>query len=318
MDGDRFGGLLGDLGGDPPPGHPQSGYPRPGPPPGRYPQPPSYQLAGQPQGGYPQHGGAGELFAQTSADDAERAAWRGDPDRAAWHGDPSGGAGYGPGGPGSPGGGPSRRVVLTTLGVTALVAVLAGGLWGLLRPSSDGVTALASGSATGSPTASPTGSATSKPAKTPAATKSATATPTPHDTEYVVDPTAVEGMDFGLLRGIGRSGGTVTLRVDRAQFLVGSAAERYYAKNPDLEPLDYAIVNANSRLRSFPLTDDAVVYSQFALGDGGSVRTQEISTDQLYTKAGELLGQNETVLLWLRHSEEPDGPVYYVAEQFTP
>jgi len=24
------------------------------------------------------------------------------------------------------------------------------------------------------------------------------------------------------------------------------------------------------------------------------------------------------VLLWLRHSEEPDGPVYYVAEQFTP
>lgn len=305
MDGDRFGGPPGEHGGDPPPprrrresaGGAHAASPaehRAHPEPDR--RPPSYQLAGQPPGGYPGDGVAGLLAPMTGTDQ----------DRAERDGGRRGG------------GGPSRRVVLTTLAVTALVAVLAGGLWGFLRPAAQTVTTL-----TGAPSSpAATGSATTKPAATSAATtsatKSATATQSPRDTAFVDNPAGVKGMDFGLLRGISRSGGTVTLRVDRAQFLTGSAAAKYYAKNPDLEPLDYAIVNTNRRLRSFPLTDDAAVYAEFALGDGASIRTQEIGTDQLVTKARALLDQKQTVLLWLRHTKEPDGPVYYVAEQYTP
>jgi hypothetical protein len=303
MDGDRYEGLLGDLGGDRPPR-------------GRR------RAAGGAHGARPADGGRPQQGGHATGGSTTGGYATGDSSTGGYATGGYGTGGHGTGGHGSNGsngsggGGPNRRVVLTTLAVTVLVAVLAGGLWGLLRPAARTTTTLAGASAT----ASPTGSATSTPTKTPAATatKSATPTPTPRDTEYVEDPTTVEGMDFGLLRGISRSGATVTLRFDRAQFLTGSAAAKYYAKNPDLEPLDYAIVNTNTRLRSLPVTKDAVVYAQLALGDGGSLRTQPISTDQLYERARALLGQKQTVLLWLRHTKEPDGPVYYVAEQYTP
>jgi hypothetical protein len=209
-------------------------------------------------------------------------------------------------------------VVLATLGVTAVVAVLAGGLYGLLRPSAGTVTTSPTVSTTVSPT--PRASATTPaPATSASRTASATPTPTPRQTAYVADPTTVTGMDFGVLRGIARTGtGTVLLRVDRAAFLTGAKAQAYYTAHPKLEPLDYAVVNTNPRVRTFQVTDDAVVYAQYALGDHNAVKAQPITVDQLYVRAKALVDSHEIILLWLRHTQDPDGPVYYVAEQYVP
>jgi hypothetical protein len=218
-----------------------------------------------------------------------------------------------PGGPRR--GGPSTKVVIATLAVTALVGALAGGVWGILRPAPSTLTTAPSTTAAPSATTSATQPAPS--ARPSTATPSATPT-TPRDTAFVQDPWTARGMDFGLLTGITKSGGTVTLRVDRAQFLVGAAAKAYYAKHPDQEPQDYAIVNTNKRLRAFEVTSDAAVYAQFLLGDGANLRTERLSPADLYVRAKAATVREGTVPLWLRHSGGPDGAVWYVAEQFLP
>jgi hypothetical protein len=48
------------------------------------------------------------------------------------------------------------------------------------------------------------------------------------------------------------------------------------------------------------------------------VKTQPITADQFYEKAVGIVSTGDSLLLWLRHTQAPDGPVYYVAEQFTP
>ena len=113
------------------------------------------------------------------------------------------------------------------------------------------------------------------------------------------------------------SGGQVSVVMDRATFLTGKDAEKYYADNPELEPLDYAITNTNPRLRTFALTEDAVVYAQFALGDGAAPSTTPLDVDEFYDKASQILADGGELLLWLRHDPDPDGPVWYVAEQYT-
>jgi len=37
-----------------------------------------------------------------------------------------------------------------------------------------------------------------------------------------------------------------------------------------------------------------------------------------YEKTVGLLATDQTLLVWLKHTEGLDGPVYYVAEQYTP
>ncbi len=304
MDGDRFGGLHPGVGNDPPPSSP--------PTPGGLPA----------QGGYPRRRDARRQQHVAAPDDPQHHPGQPyDPEQyppqdpappLAWQVGPTGD------GPGeSPRGGPSVRVVVTTLGITALVAVLAGGVYGLLRPVPATVTTTV---ATTSMSAQAATTARTTPPATASVTKPApsTASAAPRQTAYVEDPAGTAGMDFGVLTGVERSGSALTVTMDRAQFLTGAKAVAYYAGHPDEEPLDYAVVNTNQRLRTFTVTEDAAVYAQFALGDGGGVKTEQISLDQFYEKAVGLLATDQSLLLWLRHVEGPDGPVYYLAEQYTP
>ena len=145
-------------------------------------------------------------------------------------------------------------------------------------------TATASGSTSAAPA---TTAARATTAKVTAATRTATRTATaaPRQTAYVEDPTATAGMDFGILNQVEQTASGYTITVDRASFVTGAKAQAYYAQHPDEEPLDYAVVNTNPKLRTFALTKDAVVYAQFALGDGDGVKTQPITADQFYEKA---------------------------------
>jgi hypothetical protein len=336
MDDDRFGSLLPEPGR----GGPQNRYPDGGgyaaaggsgypggagyPDDGRYPNDGGgypAPAAGYPNdGGYPGPGagypGAGSGYPPPSGYPEPS----GYPDPSGYPAAPGGGGSRGAGTPGGPrrSGGPSGKVVAATLGVTALVAALAGGVYGLLRPSTDTVTPTQTSTAAPATTKATKPASSTKPAASTSAAATSSAAPTPRATAYVTDPTTVTGMDFGVLKGIARASGGVVLRVDRASFLTGKKAAAYYAAHPKLEPLDYAVINTNPRVRSFRLADGAVIYAQYALGTGTEVKTETISVDQLYTRATELLSSNQNTLLWLRHTEDPDGPVYYVAEQYVP
>lgn len=285
MDGDRFGGLLGGIGEDP-----------------------------QPRGG--------GVTAQGTQPAPGIRLVRGGPAPAGGPGGPHGPHGPDGGGRGGGrGGGPGPRTVVATLAAAALLAVLVGGAVGLLSGGDDVTVAAAPPAATGAAS-----SATAEPSVTPepddasapaTAAVTTTPTPTPRSTRFVEDP-AGAGLDFGFLKGVRRAGGTVTVTVDRATFLDGPAAADYYAANPDLEPLDYAITNTNPRLRTFRLTPDVVVYAQYALGNGTDVFTQQITLEQFVDRASGVLAADGELLVWLQHDPSPDGPVWYVAEQFTP
>ena len=201
-----------------------------------------------------------------------------------------------------------------------LVAVLAGGLYGLLRPSKTvSPTPVAAGSSSGTPSASASGKPSASATPSASASKTPTKTPAPRKTAYVTDPASTPGLDFGIVAQVEQTADGLTITMDRAEFLTGTKAQEYYTQHPDQEPLDYAVSNVNTRLRTFTVTKDAVVYSQLALGDGQEINPgQKITLDQFYEKTVQLLARKEPLMLWLRHTDGADGPVYYIAEQYVP
>lgn len=245
---------------------------------------------------------------------------------------PSAGYPGGPSGPGRPGGtggsgGPSRTLVLTSFGVAALLAVGVGTVWALNRPAntaaaSAGPTQTIDTSPPSAPTTAPSASTSSPtPSDSPSTVTPSTVTPTTGipagaPTGYVQDPWA-RGMDFGTVLSVKKQGGGAVIQVKRQQFLTGDAAKQYYEQHPDKEPLDYAIVDVWEK-HHFTVTDDCLIYGQSLLGDQRQLATVQLTVGQFVSKTKSLLGKSTPLRVWLYHKNGQNGPVVYIAEQYTP
>jgi hypothetical protein len=227
---------------------------------------------------------------------------------------PGGPGGYGYEPPPRHNGPKSGTIIVALLGAVA-AAIIAGVVIGFLRQSPDPNATL------GPTTSTPVTTQSSAPAQaTPSEDPGATTSPSGEAVQrigWVEQPWTRQGMDFGILKGVSRDGDTVKLSFDRASFLVGKDAEEYFKKHPKEEPRDYALVNTNKKLRSFQLVADAEVYGTGQLG-GSPSQQQDLTTDELVAKFQSLPSQDQEVLVWLQHREGEDGPVTYLAEQFTP
>lgn len=222
-------------------------------------------------------------------------------------------------------GGPSRSVVLISLGVAALLAVIAGTVYAFTRPlpASTVATATSSTPIFDTPEPNPTeptpSASTSTPSgttPTPTPTATATATGAAAPTGFVSDPWA-QGLDFGTVTAVKKQGGGAAITVRRQTFLTRGEAQTYYAQHPDLETLDYAIVDGGETHR-YTLSGDAVIYGQYLLGDGDQVATTQLTVPQFVKKSKQLLGKSIPLRVWMHHQTSPDGTVLYLAEQYIP
>jgi hypothetical protein len=214
--------------------------------------------------------------------------------------------------------GPNRKIIITALIVTVLIAIGTGTFFGMFRSDSSETAA----TTLPTPSASTADASTPSPPSTAPSTSAAKKTTddpgmkTP--TGFVDAPWNWEGMDFGLVTAVSAQGAGAVITVDRAQFLVGSDATSYYAEHPELEPLDYAVVNETTSSLQFLVTEDSLLYGQYLLGDGNTVRTTRISMDQLLDRGGDVVSDGQQISVWLYHTSGEDGPVVYLAEQFIP
>ena len=209
-----------------------------------------------------------------------------------------------------------RRGVVIAGGVAAAVAATLVGyaLGGGFGGGGSGATAGPSTSTTPTGTSAAPSASTHTPATS--TSKPPSTTPSPTQSGYVQNPTAAAGYDFGLVHKVRKVGGHYVITVDRAVWLTGTAATKYYDAHPTMERLDYAVSNANPLLRDFAIAGGAELYGSQLLGPGNGLQTASITPAQLSTRVAALpVG---TVLVWLRHVGGTNGPVTYLAEQYVP
>ena len=235
-------------------------------------------------------------------------------------GGPHGQDQFGPGGPRTGGGGPSRRVVFTSLGVAALLAVGAGTVYSMRGTSGVNTaspTTTSEASSSGTTGASPTASATT-PSVTVTVTTTASSTKAggaPNG--YVADPGANPDMDFGTIVAIKKQGGGAQITVRRQRFLSGDAAREYYDEHPDKEELDYAITDAGGKNKQYTVADDALIYGSNLLGDSPTSHNQ-LTVAEFVTKANALLAKDTPLRMWMYRRSSSSSTVTYLAEQYTP
>jgi hypothetical protein len=135
--------------------------------------------------------------------------------------------------------------------------------------------------------------------------------PVPH-----IDRPWDAGLDFGFLTAarIDRQGRLV-VTFDRAQMLSGKAYDDYVAKHGRPEN-DYVIVNASHRLRTFRVSGSATLYGNQILGPANGTRDRIVSPARIVSRLR--ASGVDGVPVWLRHTDGPDGPVVYLAEQYLP
>jgi hypothetical protein len=228
---------------------------------------------------------------------------------------------FGPDDPGSGGsGGPSRRVVLITLALAALLAAGVGTIFAVTRSdTTTTATTMPSVSLTTPAATTPSVSA-STPAKTVTVTKTPSTTATiagTLPTGYVSDPWNNPGMEFGTLTSVKKQGSGAVITIKRQQFLTGTAAADYYAAHPGEDPMDYKILDLG-KSRTLTVAQDALVYGQYLLGDQNQVTTSQLTTAQFVGKAKDLQSKSLPLHLWLYQRTTTSGPVVYLAEQYTP
>jgi hypothetical protein len=222
----------------------------------------------------------------------------------------------GPGGFGGPGG-PSRRTVLVSLLATTALAAVTGAVIGLVRPGPATLTTTVAAPSTAAATASvTTAPKASAKAASPSASPSAKATTPQPDPAVFLDAPWKEGLDFAVITGARKDGQVVQLKVDRLQFLTGSAAKKYYKDNPDKQQQDYAIVNQNPKIYTYTLVPNAPIFGSMALT--GNPDPSPISADQLVQKSNEAMSNGQGVYIWMRHQDGGKGWTTYVAEQYLP
>jgi hypothetical protein len=222
--------------------------------------------------------------------------------------------------------------------VWLLGAVLAGGFLGtalaVLRPiaAPEPVTRLATATDAGlaaTPTARPTvaGASTSVVSSSQSASSTENPTaqgpsatrwgPTPSDPAWIAKPWAAAGLELAELRTATRSNaGRVEITVDRLTFLTGKKASAYYAEHPDLEALDFAVVNQNPRVYTFRLASDTRIFLGSTLGSSPTPKAADV--DFLLGGFARAQQQSTPIYVWLRHDGKDGGWATYLAEQYFP
>lgn len=220
-------------------------------------------------------------------------------------------------------GGPSRRVVLTSLGVAALLATGVGTVFALKRPADPVTTAAATPTMPAVATPAPTAPAPRAAAVTPATTVTVTATPTrapatgTPPSGYVPEPWSDPGMEFGTVVAVKKRGDGAVITVRRQQFLIGATAQQYYADHPDKEPLEYAIVDAGGK-KQFTVADDALVYGGNVLAEVNPDQPVELTVPEFVSKAKSVLSESLPLRVWMYHRTTANSTVIYLAEQYVP
>ncbi len=301
--------------------------------PGRYgqyqPQDPYQQQSPyQPQDPYQQQspydptGGAGAASGRRPEQGSEWATGQG-PRRGAEQGPQRGGGSRSGGGRPDPGrrGGPSRGVVFLALLAAGTVAAISATVMSLFNSHAPTTGATTENSTGTTPSESSAAAAGTQPDPTGGTTTTGSSTTTttvpPHG--FVQNPWADSSLDFGIVKEIRSNGGTVTVTVDRAQFLTGPQAVAYIAKHPNYRDAEYVIVNTNKKLRTFPLAPDAEIYGVLMLTDQQTLgKPVQLAPAELVTRAQGILAQKGQLLVWLRHQNGLEGPITYLAEQFVP
>ena len=136
------------------------------------------------------------------------------------------------------------------------------------------------------------------------------------------------GLDFGRLTKITVKGGVVTLHVDRAHFYAGAQAK---AHNKGVVPLDGVLFQDTDGNKEYAFTLDpkASIQAEGDLQDnqGNTDERVTLTRDQFIRNMTALQAQDAgrtdpgsafRVLVWLRHTDGPDGPVTALADQFLP
>ena len=104
--------------------------------------------------------------------------------------------------------------------------------------------------------------------------------------------------------------------MDRLTFYVGTQATAYFKAHPALPQADYAIVNQNPRLYTFPLVTGAPLYGATALA--GTVAATPVTSSQLVTRTEQALAAGRPVYVWLHHDDHDLAWTTYLAEQYLP
>jgi len=104
--------------------------------------------------------------------------------------------------------------------------------------------------------------------------------------------------------------------VDRLTFYGGAQAAAYYDTHPELERLDYAIVNQSTRIYSFTLVPDSPIFLGPMLGVTEPPRRSDGA--HLVDGLSRLQREGGEAFVWLRHDAKDKGWATYLAEQFFP
>ena len=229
--------------------------------------------------------------------------------------------GAGAAGPGSAGWNPRLAALFVGLAAAGLITgIVAGRITGSsdqnasVRPSQPISTGLPSVAATTTAPPSPIPVVTT-PKPAPTATKAAPPDYSP------IPPDAAghqRGLDCGFLTGVQKNGDLVTLCFDRASYYTGDEAVRHNGgKAPDD---DYVVENNNPAIRTFTVQSRAplIGVSRLLSDHSGAVRQQKLDASSFVANATAALRSGQGIAVWVRHTQDADGPVTSLAEQYIP
>ncbi len=215
----------------------------------------------------------------------------------------------------------SGRTMGAILAGAVLAGLIVGGAMAIWRPPASD-TATVNRTPTATAAASPTGAASSGATSSASASASTSASPSasmpsPAPATFVAAPWATKGLELSSLKSVTRTGDdTAVITVDRLTYYSGAQAAKYYDTHPDLERLDYAVVNQNPRIYSFHLVPGTPVFLGPMIG-----RTDPPSASDLQGLVdgfAQAKAQGREVFVWLRHNDKDNGWVTYLAEQYFP
>jgi hypothetical protein len=227
-----------------------------------------------------------------------------------------------------PGGRPTRRTVVITMLLTVLIAGSAGLVAGLVRSPRSTPAAVQGTEVSEVPGTTTTGPTTSQSKSSSTTTTSSTSATASTSTSlsgiptfqgpagYISAPWNDSSTDFGALTAVVRTGSTVSVSFDRAQFLTGTTAQSYYASHTDEYEQEYAILNSDKRIRTFTVDPSALLFSQTLMKGRSSVTVRSIDLQELLANASTVATRRPWV--WLRHSAGLNSSVTYLAEFYVP
>ena len=143
------------------------------------------------------------------------------------------------------------------------------------------------------------------------------------ETPYSLTPAERANLDFGILSSVTTTNGITTLHVDRTVFYQGQEAQAHGAG--DSEEWITRDPDGEGKLLTFTLDPKASIQAEASLRndhDAGSQIRENLTPAQLATNTTYVTsGKSDagpTILVWLRHTGGPNGPVTALVDQFTP